>query len=1515
MTDTSTQPADSLNAVLKSAPELGNSPGLAVGIASAGGDTSGNAQAIARTTNAISDSHAAAAVQQSAGKDIGSALNWFGNSVAHGVSDVVGPVAGVAKTGVTDIGKVLNAPLAQVQHQYRYLHDVEARHGTMAAALEGIGIAGGAAAGFVGGGVYGAELGGEVAAGVEGQLFYKDSWQRTANGAQYTDPHTHMQVSFGRDVASVLGLRPGTLTYNVGSGLVDGIADLNLGGGEIAGLARDARSANGAAGLLGHYFPGMGAATAEDFENAYTHYGIVQNAMKDIAGKSAGEILATPAYQSLNQIVPRASTDAADVMTGNDFVKALGQATTQDDVAQVFREALRTHELVGMDTVPTLSYTRIPFQAIREAAENSDGITGSIARNFIRLPSAAQADGSISMKTFDPTSTTDNGAVGLYRQLMYTETRRTAASVVNDYINAPTLQDRVRIYRAATMDVLQAMTEQMDPKFRPTQLDIKEIKAALDNFTGGATPGVEGWYGMDEDGRNLSPLRDESDGDRQYAAAITDNQTGLLRFVQLNEMRSAAHTLTGYRGVFGNVAKADGFLYKHITQNLFKPLVLLTPSYAMHIALAEMIPNMLRLGVRNMVRSALALNAAKLGERAMDTDDDFGAISGLVWRLLGGEDGKALTTDPADLGKFRQRIQLAARYIEMNGGDHVVPGLSSAHDYSHEIDREFRTQTLLHTGVADTPMMRGDEFGTFGRGDKGYIESWQDWLNELSRDKKTSIAADRIRSGMAAGKTLDEASQDASAAVSTWLHEQPRAYLDRYLRSNPTSNSLPSSRPLGTDELDDWAHVVVRNLRGATRGADHGPMNTALLDHIASGERVQADELHGIEDRLRPSNVKGRKITPAPPVNPIQKVANIGFERVLNPMVNFLSRQPIAFTEFERQYGMLQPLIDKGVMAEDEAMTTAMAKTSAIVIRNVHNLTDRTQWTVTLRNWAPFYFAQEQAYRRMGRLLAENPRAFRSYMLEIFNLHDIGQITGGQSGQQYFVVPGTGYLTSGMAVGLSGLGMNLAGSSPVGMGWNLSSASVIFPLSSGARVDLGPVAAILIQAISDFFPEMGAPALKADVTGLSNVLVGSSSSSPLWEQFIPNTIVSRLVQTAVADQGGQVLANRSFNSSMMQAFAILDYDGHIPTQQQAANPLVMQTFADRVRNFTRILYFTKAILGAITPVSPEVQFQGDTQRATYDADVAAWNVATEKGSGTLASQGFSMSDLGFPKELNADIKSSGSLSKGILTYLHKHPDATAQSVFLQTEGAKALPFTISQSGSPSGAYIPASDSAEKWINDNSALIKSAPMAAFYLMPQMTDNQYSATIYNEQLAQGYRVKLNPTTSQGINGQVPSFLAQLYIAAGNATVLDKWYPAYENTIAGQTGEMKYQTEQAFYTKVAAYAVQNPVWGQWWNTDQKATDRQQAVVQLNAAFAKGNVPKTVFTDEVKGLLSDYQTYQNQLSWGSQDSYAGESQSQINQGWNDYLQSVVESHPELSTFVDGVFANIPTTTNASNG
>ena len=98
----------------------------------------------------------------------------------------------------------MNVPLKTVQQEYRYLHDVEARHGRTAALMEGLGLLAGAAAGTAIDPGEGTVLGADAAGWVEGHVAYKDSWARAAN-PNYKDPHTGQLVSFGRDIANVLG--------------------------------------------------------------------------------------------------------------------------------------------------------------------------------------------------------------------------------------------------------------------------------------------------------------------------------------------------------------------------------------------------------------------------------------------------------------------------------------------------------------------------------------------------------------------------------------------------------------------------------------------------------------------------------------------------------------------------------------------------------------------------------------------------------------------------------------------------------------------------------------------------------------------------------------------------------------------------------------------------------------------------------------------------------------------------------------------------------------------------------------------------------------------------------------------------------------------------------------------------------------------------------------------------------------------------------------------------------------
>lgn len=222
--------SDDVSLAIRAAPEVYQDPSIALTAAQLGGDVAGNAQATAHALNTQATASALEEVgQRNGGKGLlGATFSWLGGGI-KGAMDAVGH-------GVQTVGYVASLPIEQVKQQYRYLRDVEARHGMGAMLGQGVIMGAGGLAGFALAGPKGAMLGTE-AAGWAMESFdigYKDSWDRVAKGEEYRDPHGGQLISPGRDTARSLdaltrhvGVRvtqkEGFDLYDAVSGIVDGL--------------------------------------------------------------------------------------------------------------------------------------------------------------------------------------------------------------------------------------------------------------------------------------------------------------------------------------------------------------------------------------------------------------------------------------------------------------------------------------------------------------------------------------------------------------------------------------------------------------------------------------------------------------------------------------------------------------------------------------------------------------------------------------------------------------------------------------------------------------------------------------------------------------------------------------------------------------------------------------------------------------------------------------------------------------------------------------------------------------------------------------------------------------------------------------------------------------------------------------------------------------------------------------------------------------------------------------------
>lgn len=1462
---TTTMPlSDAITIAHQSAPGL--DPTAAVAIAQTGGDVQQKAEAIGmvKKTNAMIDAATEVNAAHSEQGGVDGALSWLGHNV-------IKPVASAAELvgkspigkGLSDVANVANLPLSDVQHEYRYLHDVEARHGLTAAVAEGLAISAGVIGGTVLGGPDGAILGGEGAAQVLGGVMYHDSWVRTANGNTYRDPNTGNPVSFGRDVAGLLVGRH-SAPFGTLSGVLDGIGDLVTDPLALAGkLKAGVSGVEGGAGVIGKHWGGLGITDPDLIDRADDTNPSFHRTVTEIAQHDTAWVIG-----HYPKMIP--------------IAQYLGGAETREQVLDVLKSPIITANLVT-DHLPTQSFARSSFQKIRDASADYEG---PLANNFLIGPArwtrrfsnvtgSAFDDASkeFSSKVIDPMS--DQNTQDIFRFVRYTQGQSVAQQMAAQWLEAAPGQ-RIIMIRNIIMDNiahaahftpvtdedgLSDYAELMDPSTRAA------MKSELDRWTGGGDPGMTGVYGLHNDGSQSARVFDDATG-RAWSAAVLENQTGkiaLPSFTQTKRMGSelrqlrAAGFLGHARGDIGYFSgKLDDFAYEAVTQRFFKPLVLLSGSYAWHISLAELIPNTLRLGLLKMTRSM----AHNFGDR-LGIDVDPGeekAILGSIVQTMG-DDGEQLGKMSVSDRQIRMESEVA---LEMLTEGHKMPkAVSSADNISKEYEDSTRFRSVLRDLFNRTPQRSSNKFEVKEPFQDGYLNNWRDAIREANQSPASQMALKAYKASIERGVPEEKAIFDAGRVATTELKKMSPEELANYQRSSLYSETWGDRpKPVGWQPIDDWGQEVAHNVRSLL-GRTHP--NEDLMEHMVNGTTPTTSRLANIMDQDEwPVGVKGR-ITVPDASSVMSRIADVGFKHAINPFVDFVSRQPLFRIEFYNQWKQLRPLVENGVYDLDEAMNIAMNRATFKSVSFVHNLHDRSQLSETMRNWLPFYFAQEQAYRRMGRLLSEDPGAFRRYQMMISGIGNVAASgNSGVNGDKYYLIPGGTFLSLGSASIFSKLGLPVVNVNAGQLQTSLSSANVIFPLSSGFRPDISPVAALSAKLLYAVFPELG--------PSLSKLTGSATLTSPLWTMLVPNTLAQRLMEATPVPGIGQEF-DRTFVSSMNQAIQLAAYQqteavyawikngrkGPEPqivppdaiagasAQGGAVETVAQQDFVNRIKNQTMILALTNAMLSFISPTSttPSVQ------------------------------------DFGFTNEVNKDISKYGSVTKGVTEFLLAHPLAT--------------PYTVWQSYSPSGASLQATAPAEQWINGHQNFINKYPNIAFFMMPN-TSGDYDYSVYNEQLAQGYRVKRSPQ----------QFLNSLYVAAGNAA----YYPelAKYESAANAQGATSAQREAAYNTFQAwlgPFQKTHPIWSALGPLNAAAKDATmtQAISQIGQMVASHEVPNNPQAQKVVSLYNAYQQFNEQwFAANASHNYAAQ-QRIVKNNWRSYLDAVKAKNPELEETISSVF------------
>lgn len=711
--------------------------------------------------------------------------------------------------------------------------------------------------------------------------------------------------------------------------------------------------------------------------------------------------------------------------------------------------------------------------------------------------------------------------------------------------------------------------------------------------------------------------------------------------------------------------------------------------------------------------------------------------------------------------------------------------------------------------------------------------------------------------------------------------------------------------PEGTDlkaylnEISDAQHAgakgsgaAPKNVRGYFESGDikyanvEGPQHRYLMDEIGRGNVPSNDELNMIDPVHRPDNLsvpeQMLKATPGT----IEKFLTKGMRQMVGRPANWLSRQPIftynytnALDETTKMLAARGIADDSGDLAHDIAMERAFNET----IPYIHNPASKSQMSVIVRNLAPFWFAQEQFYKRWARLFGAYPEAWYKLQMTMNGLRSVGFVYTDQYGKDAFVYPGSQVVLSFLAK------YPFMGSIPVGVGISGEISQLNPTLTTGGMPipSLGPIVTIPLDLAGVAMAHFGVPFISQLAQKAAGPEAPQFNQEGNWaqdtlEQLTPS-VVNRFVTWSQNQVEGKPMnvTDPIFMSLMIMGAQQLEVSGHGLTAADLANPKLgsksvqEQQYMDRIANWAKSLLFMRTLFGFFGPTVPT----------------------------------FKISDGGLGAQLTALINEMP-YNDAITAFIKAHPNATADTIFASTVSDV----------SGSGTYVPATQQALDYMTQNASFFKDYSQIAPWSFPaKASQGLFNSNAYEQEIAMDLRTR-RPLFSadlvgswygevkyaEGANVYYP--MEQLFQAAGSSTQTDA-------TTAQAT--LGITAEQAMaQLKLPAGTDVKQIWSSW-ETNFKASHplfaeqqtassavstarRGNIINELQTAITNEALPKTEWSKRIEQLMGAYDIVQ-----AAYPAVKGTVQATENkQAFLTWATAFVQDYPEVAPFYQGVLS-----------
>jgi hypothetical protein len=667
----------------------------------------------------------------------------------------------------------------------------------------------------------------------------------------------------------------------------------------------------------------------------------------------------------------------------------------------------------------------------------------------------------------------------------------------------------------------------------------------------------------------------------------------------------------------------------------------------------------------------------------------------------------------------------------------------------------------------------------------------------------------------------------------------------QYLKDAQLKSQLSEDELLTLAFNRTKAHFVKRN----------GDINTDLLNKIRILDKngkykvegqLSIDDMPTKADDI-PNAIVGPTLVPAVEAREITSNVYTNGWTFLGLANARMSRQPIVLQEMVsirremRNSGFEQKWIDAHIAGIDPANKTGIAiatdrakrnlaatieeRAVGEVLQYVDNPLIRTQIAFSARNFARFYRATEDFYRRMYRVVRYNPEALVKAALTYEGVTHSGWVQKDDQGNDYFVYPGIAPVYNAVQGVLDrlGIGGEFKTPFPVEFGAQLKMLTPSLNPDSLVPTFSGPLAGASVTTISSLV-NIFSPGAADTIQGYA--LGKYAVDRPVLSAIMPAHI-NRLIASMDTDE-----RNSQYASAWRKAVTYLEASGNgLPKRYDENDVLLPPTSAEQeayrlsVKNTTLGILRARFAFGFFAPASPQVQLK---------SDMAQW--ISDNGRANFK-QAFNKLQEQYPGDID------GAMAKWIELFPNQ------------------VPYTITESERKSIAPLRYAEEAGIFVDQNKELFKDYPQAGAFLIPHKSGFSWDA----------YQTMRNIGLTY--NKRVDDYLRDVQTAAALQTYYGR-KDAFEKSLEGSGADFeRTELRKNFDRWKDVFFAGNPlVKEELSQGSQKAIDRLNSLDELERMLSQNlNVaPKT--EGKLKEMLKVYKSYRDERA--DYDAFGGPTQ-----------------------------------------